>query len=320
MNLITRKIIPFVIASILLMTAAYAANTPPISSFLTITGQYSANDELANALKSFLSSNSDDKFKSLEQKSHGMLGIYALDTNTNKSISYNAEKRFPFCSTFKVLLVSAILKKSETQPSLLQEKLFFTEKEIKESGYEPVTKNHIKDGMTISELCAATIMYSDNGAANLLIKKLDGLNQINAFARSIGDNTFRLDRFEPELNAAIPSDLRDTTTPIIMTKDLEKLLLGHALAPHQQHLLKTWLEHNTTGDLRIRASVPKDWIVADKTGTGEYGTTNDIAILWPPNSKPIILVIYFTQYQKDAKAKNKVIAESTKIALDELNA
>jgi beta-lactamase class A len=179
-----------------------------------------------------------------------------------------------------VLLVSAILNRSETQPTLLQEKLFFTEKEIKAAGYAPITQNHIQNGMTILELCAVAIMYSDNGAANLLIKKLGGLNQVNAFAQSIGDNTFRLDRFEPELNTAIPSDLRDTTTPIIMAKDLEKLLLGNALAPYQQKLLKTWLEHNATGDLRIRASVPKDWIVADKTGTGEYGTTNDIAILW----------------------------------------
>lgn len=318
---------------------------------LTITGEYSAKDKLANALKNeainlksiivkesghfvaeeqpevfnqallhFLSNDNADKLKSLEKENQGTLGIYVFDTNTNKSVNYHADKRFPFCSTFKVLLVSAILKQSETQPSLLQEKLFFTKKEIKEAGYSPITQQYINDGMTISELCAAAIMYSDNGAANLLIKKLGGLNQVNTFAQSIADNTFRIDRFEPELNTAIPSDLRDTTTPIMMAKDLEKLLLGNTLAPYQQNLLRTWLEHNTTGDLRIRASIPKDWIVADKTGTGEYGTTNGIAILWPPNGKPIILVIYFTQYQKDAKAKDEVVAKATKVVLNELNA
>lgn len=100
-----------------------------------------------------------------------------------------------------------------------------------------------------------------------------------------------------------------------MAKDLQELLLGNILQPTQRHLLQSRLENNAMGNSRIRASVPKDWIVADKTGTGEYGTTNDIAILWPPNGRPIILVIYFIQYQKDAKAKDEVVAKATKIIL-----
>ncbi len=36
-----------------------------------------------------------------------------------------------------------------------------------------------------------------------------------------------------------------------------------------------------TGDELIRAGVPSDWIVADKSGAGSYGTRNDIAIVTP---------------------------------------
>ena len=32
----------------------------------------------------------------------------------------------------------------------------------------------------------------------------------------------------------------------------------------------------------IRAGVPKNWIIGDKTGRGSNGTTNDIAIMRPP--------------------------------------
>lgn len=102
-------------------------------------------------------------------------------------------------------------------------------------------------------------------------------------------------------------------------KTLEKLTLSHALwAPQRQQLL-TWMKKNTTGDLRIRAGVPKGWVVADKTGSGEYGLTNDIAIIWPPNHpSPILVAIYFTQTKKDATSRPAVIAEATRIVLGEL--
>lgn len=274
---------------------------------------------LSNKIQYFSHPNAEIKLKALEKENQGIMGVYALDTNTNQSISYHAKKRFPFCSTFKLMLVAAILKQSETHSDLLQEKLVYTKKDIDASGYSPITEKHINQGMTVSELCAAAIMYSDNGAANLLIKKLGGVNQVNAFAQSIGDNIFRLDRFEPELNAAIPGDSRDTTTPYAMAHDLQKLLLSNTLMPIQRNLLQSWLLHNTTGDSRIRAAISKDWRVADKTGTGDYGTTNDIAIIWPPNKKPIIVAIYFTQHQKNSHANNDTIKKTTEIVLNKFS-
>jgi beta-lactamase class A len=39
---------------------------------------------------------------------------------------------------------------------------------------------------------------------------------LTAFLRQIGDNVTRLDRWETELNEALPGDARDTTTPASM--------------------------------------------------------------------------------------------------------
>jgi beta-lactamase class A len=127
--------------------------------------------------------------------------------------------------------------------------------------------------MTVAALCAATIQYSDNAAANLLIARLGGVAAVTAFARSIGDQAFRLDRLETELNTALPGDLRDTTTPAAMAESLNRLVLGSALTTAARKQLKDWLLGNTTGDTRIRAGVPRGWLVADKTGTGDYGST-----------------------------------------------
>ncbi|HEV7856030.1 MAG TPA: serine hydrolase, partial [Herminiimonas sp.] len=146
-----------------------------------------------------------------------------------------------------------------------------------------------------------------------------GPEAVTAFARSIDDRIFRLERWEPELNSAVPGDPRDTSTPAAMERNLHRLALGNILAPHQRKQFVAWLKGNKTGDARIRAGVPKNWIVGDKTGTGSYGTTNDVGILWPASGAPIIAAIYFTQPDNpEAPPRDDVIASVTRILVGAL--
>ena len=209
------------------------------------------------------------------------------------------------------------LKKSENDHHLLQEKIMYRKEDL---GYAPITEKHLADGMTVSELCAAAIMYSDNTAMNLLIRKLGGPKVVIAFARSIGDNTFQFYKLNPlSMSVIYPSNLRVRSTPAAMEKSLQKLALSNALGSAQRKQLLTWMKHNTTGDTRIRAGVPKAWTVADKTGSGDsYGVTNDIGIIWPPASAPIVIAIYFnTKNKKDTGHHDDVIAAATRILVHE---
>lgn len=256
----------------------------------------------------------------LEASANGRLGVAAINTSNGMRVHHRADERFPFCSTFKTIVAAAILKKSETDKGLLAKRIRYNRDEITKSGYGPITEKHIVDGMTIAELCAATLQYSDNAAANFLMKELGGPAAVTAYARSIGDDIFRLDRWEPELNSAIPGDERDTTTPAALEKSLQKLTLGDALAMPQREQLIAWLKGNTTGSKRMLAGAPKGWIVGDKTGTGSYGTTNDAGLLWPSTGgAPIVAVIYFTQQHQNAQPRDDVIAAATRIVIEAFN-
>lgn len=103
-----------------------------------------------------------------------------------------------------------------------------------------------------------------------------------------------------------------------MEETFRKLALGDVFARPQREQFVTWLKGNTTGDKRIRAGIPKDWIVGDKTGTCGYGTTNDVGIIWPTNGAPIVIAIYFTQTNKDAAPRNDIIASVTQIVIEGL--
>ena len=256
-----------------------------------------------------------EKLAALETASGGQLGVYATNTKNNAHIEYRADQRFPFASTFKVLVVSAVLKQSMKDKYLLQQKIFYKESELVEPS--PITKKHVASGMTISELSAAAIMYGDNTAVNLLVKKLGGIETINTYVHSIDDNTFRLDGWEPMLNQN-PAYIQDTSTPKAMGKDVEHLTLGKLLARAQQEQLISWMKGNTTGDHRIRAGVPKGWIVGDRTGGGnDYGVTNDIGIIYPPHCSPIVIAVYLVQKQKEGGRREDIVAAATRLVIDE---
>lgn len=251
----------------------------------------------------------------LEKYNQGRLGVALINTEDNSQITYRGEERFAMASTSKVMAVAAVLKESEKQAGLLDKNITIKKSDL--VAYSPITEKHLVTGMSLAQLSAATLQYSDNTAMNKILDYLGGPSSVTQFARSINDVTYRLDRKEPELNTAIHGDPRDTTSPIAMAKSLQALTLGDALGQSQRQQLVTWLKGNTTGDHSIKAGLPKHWIVGDKTGSGDYGTTNDIAVIWPENHAPLILVVYFTQQEKDAKYRKDIIAKAAEIVTKE---
>ncbi|MBN3779743.1 PenA family class A beta-lactamase [Burkholderia sp. Ac-20345] len=268
---------------------------------------------VAAATTASLDAETFDALAALERSAGGRLGVCAIDIATGRRAEHRQNERFPFCSTFKAMLSAAVLAQSVERPALLQQRVTYTKADL--VNYSPVSGKHVDDGMTVAALCEAAIQYSDNSAANLLMKLLGGPSAVTAYARSIGDDSFRVDRWETELNTALPGDLRDTTTPAAMAASMRVLMLGDALPAAQRAQLVTWMRGNKVGDKRLRAGVPAGWTVADKTGTGDYGTTNDAGVVWSPSRAPIALAVYYTQARADARSKEDVIASVARIVV-----
>ena len=247
----------------------------------------------------------------LEQAAGGRLGVAAWRQGSELRVAYRADERFPLASTFKAMLAAAVLARSVSQPGLLDQHVRYEKKEL--VTYSPITEKHLADGMSVADLCAATLQYSDNSAANFLMTILGGPQAVTAFAHSIGNTVFRLERWETELNSAIPGDVRDTASPASMAHSLQQLLLGNSLPAPQRQQLDSWMRGNTTGDKRIRAGVPAGWQVADKTGSGAYGSVNDIGVAYPPSGAPLVIAVYYTREQKKADTNQDIITAATRI-------
>ncbi|KOT64576.1 MULTISPECIES: class A beta-lactamase [Streptomyces] len=230
------------------------------------------------------------RLRALEREHQARIGVFALNLATGASLLHRAHERFPMCSVFKTLAAAAVLRDLDHDGSQLSRVIRYTEADVTKSGHAPVTKDHIGTGMTIRDLCDATIRYSDNCAANLLLRELGGPTAVTRFCRSLGDPVTRLDRWEPELNSGEPDRRTDTTSPYAIARTYQRLVLGNALNRPDRALLTDWLLRNTTTLTTFRTGLPKGWTVADKSGGGDtYGTRNEAAIAWTPDGAPVLL-------------------------------
>jgi beta-lactamase class A len=259
-----------------------------------------------------------EAFARIEETSGGRLGVALFDTETGMQTGHRAEERFPMCSTSKLLAVAAILKRIDTGKLAWDKRIRYDGGDL--VTYSPLTEKHLADGMTVLELCEAALTVSDNTAVNLLIAELGGPAAVTTFARSLGDLTTRLDRIEPELNEAQPGDPRDTTSPLAIASNLRTITRAGILNDISAGRLISWLLANTTGDARLRAGLPANWRVGDKSGTGRNGTTNDVGIFWPPGRNAIYLSAYLTESSAPERERESTLAAVARAVVDVVTA
>jgi beta-lactamase class A len=242
-----------------------------------------------------------DRIAALQRRYDVKIGVYAVDLPSGRTVTYLDGERFALCSTFKGYAAARVLQMVQHGEAALDQQVFVDPKWAVLPN-SPRTAPNSGGQMTLADLCAAAVQVSDNCAGNLLLQTIGGPSAITDFARSIGDDQTRLDRWETELNTAIPGDLRDTTTPHALGDGYRSLLTADVLAPPQRQQLEDWLRGNETSS--IRAGLPAGWTSADKTGNGDFGSTNDVGIAYGPQGRQVLLAIMTRTRSDNPKADN----------------
>lgn len=290
------------------LAAAAVLAITPLAGCATAESSRSAGATTAHATAS---APTEKDFRRLEHTYDARLGVYAIDTGSGRTVTFRADDRFAYASTHKALSAGAVLRRNSLRE--LDDVVTHTADDL--VPYSPITKKHVGTGMTLRAVCDAAVRYSDNTAANLLFRELGGPDGLDAALERIGDHVTHVDRIEPALNTAEPGDIRDTSTPRAMATSLREYALDDALSPAKREILTRMLVGNTTGDELIRAGVPDGWKVGDKSGGADYGTRNDIGIIWPPDSAPIVLAVMSGRDTRDAEWHDALIADATKVAI-----
>jgi len=255
----------------------------------------------------------ESQLAALETNIGGRLGV-AVRIGNGPVAGYRLDQFFPMCSTSKLLMAGAVLARIDQGKDRLDRLIPIRPGDKVE--YAPISEKRMGGSLSLGALCEAAMTLSDNIAANLILKSLGGPQAVTAFARSLGDGRTRLDRTEPDLNSVPANDRRDSTTPAAMLESLRMLALGDALQPASRRQMQDWLIACRTGDERLRAGLPKDWKIGDKTGTWSdngVASTNDIAVAWRPDGQTVLITAYLTDCPAPAAARNAALAQVARL-------
>lgn len=237
--------------------------------------------------------------KRIKERIGGRLGVDVLDSQSGRRFGIDENSRYAMASTFKLPLAAALLWQIDRSAFGPDRALAISRQDLLPNS--PAVEAKIAAGaasMTVRELCAAVITLSDNAAANVLLGGIGGPPALAKFFRdSVGDKVTRFDRIEPDLNANTPGDPRDTTTPRAMVDSMLRIFTQEVLSLPSRAMLIDWMIAARTGLDRVRAGIPRGWQVGDKTGTGENGAVNDVAVVYPPGRRPIFVAVYTSESQ-----------------------
>jgi beta-lactamase class A len=232
----------------------------------------------------------EDQFAEMEDRYDAKVGFYGRHLGSNRTLGYRADDLFATCSTFKAYVAAAILQKVQQGELKLTDGVFI-DPALFVPVASPMTEPNVGGWLPLSDLCAAAVRQSDNTATNLMLEILGGPPSVTEFARSVGDDRTSMVRWEPNLNTAVPGDPRDTTTPRAIGTGFLTMLTGDVLDEPNRAQLNEWMSTIVTGDARIRAGLPAGWTIADKTGAGDYASTNDIGLASGPNRERLVLSV-----------------------------
>lgn len=259
----------------------------------------------------------EERIEALAKRHNAQTGLYAVNLDSEESLGYRDTEMFAMCSTFKAYAAAAVLQRAQQGRLALRDTVPIEAADIRP--HSPVTEPRVGTAMTLAELCQAALQQSDNAAANGLLRALGGPPAITEFARSIGDDRSRLDRWEVELNSAIPGDPRDTSTPRALGTGYRAVLTGDVLQPAGRQQLVDWMLGNQTSSMR--AGLPAGYTSADKTGSGDYGTTNDVGVVYGPAGQRMLLAFMTRSAvdDPDAASLRPLIGELATLVMAELD-
>jgi beta-lactamase class A len=252
--------------------------------------------------------------KMQEETLSARIGVAVLNVETGALWSFRGDERFPLTSTFKSIACAKLLYDVDQKRTELKNTVAVNRDDL--VTYSPVLEAYVEKEIALGDACQATMLTSDNTAANIVIESVGGTESITSFLRDIGDVNTRLDRVEPGLNEALPNDPRDTTTPISMTNTLNELVFGTVLSQDSRVQLIDWMKRNeVTGNL-LRSALPAGWEIGDRSGAGGFGARSITAVVWRDKQSPLIVSIYVSQTDASMDQRDLAIVEIGKSIFD----
>ena len=237
----------------------------------------------------------------LASAADGRIGVAALDLTTGQELAVLGDQRFPMASTSKIAIAATFMAGVDqgrwTLDSQFALRVPVPSKPFS-SAAAPTRAGQRLSARTLLELM---ITRSSNEAADALLHAVGGPQAVNAWVHNTaGITDFNLTRDiatlvrdDGAINPAVQVDVRDSATPRAMVQLVSGIYQGKWLSISSRDAIVGAMERCRTSKRRLRAQMPADVTIADKTGT-LANVASDVGILSTADGHQIAVAIYVT--------------------------
>lgn len=267
------------------------------------------------------------KIEQIVSDKNAVVGVSIIGNDGKDTLSIYGDKRFPMQSVFKFHIALAVLSEIDKGNLSLDQKVEITEDELlPEDLWSPLRDENPNGGsFTIERLIQYNISHSDNTACDVLIRLIGTPKTVEEYIKESGIEEIQITFNEEDMQAKWENMFQNWTTPNAASETLKLFFKNknNLLSKGSYDFFwKTNIE-TTTGNDRIKGQLPKETIVAHKTGwsgtnkeTGIIAALNNIGIVFLPDGKYFIISVFVADSKENLKTTKKIIADIAKATYD----
>ena len=264
------------------------------------------------------------KIEAITKDRRATIGVSILNLEDSDTLTLNNSHHFPMQSVFKFHLALAVLNQIDKGKLSLNQPIFVKKSDLLPNLWSPMREKYPEGNVTLplSEILQFTVSQSDNSGCDLLFRLIGGPEKANQYIHSLGIKDVAIKNPEVEIQADWNLQYKNWTTPSAATKLLESFYKKNILSENSYDFLWKTMVETSTGLTKIKGKLPKEAIVAHKTGysgvnkEGLVGATNDIGIVILPNGKKFAIALFVSDSMENEKTNDGIMAEITKVVWD----
>lgn len=264
------------------------------------------------------------KIEAITHDKKATIGVSILDLDKGDTFTFNNSHHFPMQSVFKFHLALAVLNQVDKGKMSLNQPIFIKKSDLLPNLWSPMREKYPQGNVTIplSEILQFTVSQSDNSGCDLLFRLIGGTEKVNQYIHSLGIKDVAIKNPEVEIQADWSIQYKNWTTPSAATKLLALFYKKNILSKNSYDFLWKTMVETTTGPNKIKGKLPKEAIVAHKTGysgvnkEGLVGATNDIGIVILPNGKKFVIALFVSDSMENEKTNDGIMADVAQVVWD----
>ena len=259
---------------------------------------------------------------------NAVVGVAIMGKSGKDTLFINGDGHFPLQSVFKFHIALAMLAKIDKGQFSIDQNIIIEKKDLLPNLYSPI-RDKYPDGttLTIGQILKYTVSESDNVGCDLLLRLMGGPEVVEEYFRRNYFIDVSIKFNEEAQQANWDLQFQNWTTPKAANEALEYFYLNNPklLSKNSYDFIWRTMKETQTGKNRIKGKLPKNAVVAHKTGSSGANTegitaaVNDIGIVFLPNGKYFFISVFVTNSKEDADSNEKIIADIAKAAWDYFN-